>query len=374
MQWIIVKLINIKVKKMIKIDELIEDYNLHESLGKDIDFIFKLLLFTLKDFKRDYKIVFNMVTQNPLLWQKLALDTNKIFEKEDLLIAEYEPCTEYPFYRLYSYRYKEKSALSLEAFSSLLKREINVEDTKELYNKYNDPELTKNYINWEKNLNNQLASLSDISYGRINNTKIKQTIILHRQPLGCIVCGEKATGYISTILMNKDAILIIASTCDKHQELAKQNPCFLHFLSKLFQMGLDLSSMKMNEKIEKNLIELLISEIKRELNCELLKNIYNELKDEYVLTFKRISGVLIILRLHTFMDYGYMVNRPSGEAFQRIDSAPDHKEIKFFPDHLHRTITKNKKPNVESSYTFGFPILDLPSIIKMVNRLETELT
>lgn len=76
---------------MIKIDSLIESYKLHESRGNDIDLIFKLLLFTLKDFKRDYEIVFNMVTHNPLLWKKLAISSNNIFEKEDLLIAEYEP-------------------------------------------------------------------------------------------------------------------------------------------------------------------------------------------------------------------------------------------------------------------------------------------
>ena len=73
------------------------------------------------------------------------------------------------------------------------------------------------------------------------------------------------------------------------------------------------------------------------------------------------------------MDYGYMVNKPNGEAFQRIDSAPDHKKIKFFPDHLHRTIQKGKKPDVESSYTFGFPLLDLPAIKKMVIKLEKDL-
>jgi hypothetical protein len=243
----------------------------------------------------------------------------------------------------------------------------------ELIIKYNDKKLNSEYITWEENLNKQFTSLIDLSNGRINNTKIEQTIILNRQPLGCVVCGKKATGYISTILMNKKAIFIIANTCNEHQELAKQNPCFLHFLSNLFQMGIDLSSINMNDKIEKNIVDLISSEIERELECKLLKNKYIECKDEFVLIFERTSGVKIILRLHTLMDYGYMINKPNGDEFQRIDSAPDHKEIKFFPDHLHITIEKNKKPNVESSYTFGFPILDLPAIKKMVFWLEKEL-
>lgn len=357
---------------MIKIDELIAHYNLHGSSGKDIDFILKLLLFTLKDSQRDYKIVFNMITQNPFLWQKLAVHANNIFEKEDMLIAEYEPCSEYPFYRLYSYNYKETGALSLEAFSSLLKKEIKTEDSQKLYYRYNNSKLTHKYIDWEEALNNQFAPLIDISNGRIDNTKIKQTIILHRQPLGCVVCGGNATSYISTILMYKDAIFIIANTCDKHHELAKENPCFLHFLSNLFQMGINLSDIVMKEKIEHEVIELIEQEIKEELNCS-SKSIYIQSKNEYVLTFERISGIKIIFRLHTLMDYGYMVNKPNGEAFQRIDSAPDHKNIKFFPDHLHRTIQKGKKPDVESSYTFGFPLLDLPAIKKMVIKLEKDL-
>lgn len=358
---------------MIKIDELIDNYNLYDSLGKDIDFILKLMLFTLIDTPRDYKIVFEMVSENPYLWQKLAKDSDMFFENEGLLMAEFKPSEEYPFYRIYIYRYKEQNALSIESFSSILKKKIETKSSQELYYKYRDFELIEKYINWEKKLKQQLSSIVNMANGRIDNTSIEQIIVLHRQPSGCIVCGQKATGYISTILMNHQAIFIIASTCTEHQELAKKNPCFLHFLSNLFKIGIDLSSIKMNEKVDKNVIRLILDEIIRELNCNLLKNKYIESKDEFVLTFERKSGVRIILRLHTFMDYGYMINKPNGEHFQRIDSAPDHKEIEFFPDHLHRTIRKGEKPNVESSYTFGLPILDLPAITKMVLKLEEEL-
>jgi hypothetical protein len=354
---------------MIIIDDLVTEYKLDDISGENLDFILKLMLWTLKDYERQYKIVYELNTHNPYLWKKLANDANKVYEKEELLIAEYSPCLEYPFYRIYVYSYKEKGALSLEAFSSLLGIEIATEDHLKLIMKYNDTELNSEYITWEKSLNNQLAPLLNLSSGRIDNTKIEQTIILHRQPLGCVVCGNKATGYISTTLMSKKAIFIIANTCDEHQDLAKQNPCFLHFLSNLFQMGLDLSSIKMNDKLDSSMVELIKNEINRELNCN-CKSKYIEYKDEHVLTFKRTSGVIIILRLHTLMDYGYMVNKPNGEHFQRIDSAPDHKDIKFFPDHLHRTIEKNKKPDVESSYTVGFPLLDLPAITKMINKLE----
>lgn len=358
---------------MIKIDELIDNYKLHDSLGKDIDFILKLMLFTLIDTPRGYKIVFEMVSENPYLWQKLARDSDLFFENEGSLIAEFKPSEEYPFYRIYTYKYKEQNALPIESFSSILKKNIETKSCQELYYKYRDSELIEKYINWEKKLKQQLSSIVNMVNGRIDNTNIEQIIVLHRQPSGCIVCGQKATGYISTVLMNQQVIFIIASTCTEHQELAKKNPCFLHFLSKLFKIGIDLSSIKMNQKLDKNMISLISDEVIRELDCSLLKNEYIEYKDEFVLVFERDTRVRIILRLATFMDYGYMINKPNGEHFQRIDSAPDHKEIEFFPDHLHRTIKKGKKPDVESSYTFGFPILDLPAIKKMILKLEEEL-
>lgn len=229
---------------MIKIDDFIDNYSLHDKSGNDIDFIWKLVLFTFIDIPRSYKIVFEMSTKNPYLWQKLAYDSSMFFEKEDMLIAEYKPSEEYPFYRIYTYNYKEKNALSLETFSSILMKKIETKQNNELYFKYKDSLLTDKYITWEKNLKLQLSSLINMATGRIENTKIEQIIILHGQPSGCIVCGKKATSYISTVLMNHHALFIIANTCTEHQELAKKNPCFLHFLSNLFKMGLNLFSNK----------------------------------------------------------------------------------------------------------------------------------
>lgn len=357
---------------MINIDGLVVQYGLYNTSGKDLDFILKLILFTLKDYPRQYKIVFDMVTYDPNLWKILAMDADEVFEKEELLIAEYKACQEYPFYRVYCYKYSEINALSKEAFTSIINKKLETKDGKELYYRYNSSEINKQYKLWEENLIYQFKGLINVSNGRIENTKIDKIIILHRQPKGCIVCGKRATGYISTTIMNEQAIFIIAHTCDEHQEIAKKNPSFLHFLSTLFPLGIDFLLLNMQTKIDKKIIELIISEIKRDLHCKLINNDYNKSKDEFTLTFKRNSGVIVILRLHTLMDYAYVVNRPNGKYYKRIDSAPDHKDIQFFPDHFHNTIEKNKKPDVESSYTFGFPLLDLPAIEKMINNLENE--
>ncbi len=354
-----------------QIDTFIKYYSLYHSSGKDIDLIMKIFLFTLKDSERQYKIVFEMVTSNPKLWIKFVVDADEVFEKENLLIAEYKPCEEYPFYRIYCYRYTEKGALSKEAFLPYVDNNLETIKNSILYYRYNDIKINEQYLLWEEKLTKQFSGLINLTNRRMDNTKIEQTIIIDRQPSGCVVCGQKATGYISTVLMHEKVIFIIAHTCDEHQLLAQNHPSFLHFLSKLFQMGIDLPTLDMQNKIDDNLINLLASELQIELGCNLTKSpAYNKDKDEYTLTFKRDTGVIIILRLHTLMNYAYMVNKPNGKQFQRIDSAPDHKDIQFFPDHLHKTIKKNSKPDVESSYTFGFPLLDIPALQKMIQKLE----
>ncbi len=357
---------------MLNFDDFIDEYNLYNSSGEDLDFIFRVWIFRIIDYPREFEIVFSTTTENPFIWQTLANEADYVFEQEGFFAAEYKPTEDYPFYRVYLYNFTKKGALSLEAISSTLTCDIHTFQTYQLHFRYKDSSLTENFKKWETDIKEQFAPLIDIATGRIDNTKIEQAILLNRQPSGCVVCGSKATGYISTVLMQNNAIFIIANTCDEHQELAKKNPSFLHFLSTLFYMGIDLSSIDMQSKIDEKIIDLICDEIEMDIECTLVKNSYNEAKDEFVLTFERESGVKIILRLHTLMDYGYMVNKPDGKPFQRIDSAPDHKDIKFFPDHLHKTITKNKKPDVESSYTFGFPLLDLPAIKRMVEKLELE--
>ena len=66
-----------------------------------------------------------------------------------------------------------------------------------------------------------------------------------------------------------------------------------------------------------------------------------------------------------------MINRPNGKPYRRIDSAPDHSNIPFFPDHVHLQPGKDNS-DVVSSYTYGIPLLDLPIIKKLVEQGEEE--
>lgn len=351
---------------MINIDSLAETYEFNIINGNHIDSFIAFWLYNFLNTNRRFPAIFELVTANVNLWRIIAKDASAIFKYNEMIVAEFTPTSDLPFYRFYGYNYMKKS-VSIETVLSGLSIKISTLN----FNKYVDAALIDKIKSWVAKMEKDLFPSTTIAKGRIENTAVDKTIILYRQPNGCVICGKKATGYVSSTLMREKAVFLVANTCSEDQELAKEHPSFLHFISELFEMGIDLQSNEMKAKMSNEIIDLLSQEIKEALNVSMLSKIYNAVRDETTLTFVRETGFKIILRLRTLMDYGYMINKPNGKQFQRIDSAPDHKNIDFFPDHLHRTFTKiGKKHDVESSYTYGFPLLDLPAITKMLVRAE----
>ncbi|WP_460059375.1 toxin-antitoxin system TumE family protein [Pseudomonas sp. S2_A05] len=68
------------------------------------------------------------------------------------------------------------------------------------------------------------------------------------------------------------------------------------------------------------------------------------------------------------MDYAYMLY-PAGASKEiyRDDSAPDHPDLPFFPDHEHERPSKKRGDRTKLPY--GNPLLDL----KPLQRLEKDL-
>lgn len=349
--------------QMINIDSMCNEYDLLNSTGNDIDSFFTPLLYTFLDQERRMKAAFEFITRDHLLWKKIAADANLIFKSADYIISEFVPTNDFPFYRLYCYNYNEANLISYKALSSNLR--VEEPNDLEIMVRYMNPKINNKVDEWIETQKKLLAPSETIANGRLKNTIVDQTIIIHRQPNGCVICGGKSDGYVSSTLSSNKTILYIANTCKEHQALAKEHPTFLHFIFDLFQIGEDLFSFQKLEKIPEKLIGFLSEKIANTLNAKQIDKRYDAAKDETTITFERDTGFKIILRLKNFMDYAYIINKPNGKQFQRIDSAPDHKNIEFFPDHIHLTPKKDNS-NVESSYTYGFPLLDLPAIQKML--------
>ncbi|MDM5270785.1 DUF6516 family protein [Sulfurovum sp. zt1-1] len=354
---------------MINIDQASEQFNLLNSSGKRTDSFFTQVLYTHIDNPRNLLSVFDLITNNHQLWNKLAVDANKVFKTDGSVIAQFNPTDDFPFYRLYHY-HTNNNLISPEVLFRGLKQDISseIELLLELLNCDNESVVSKasEWISKQKKI---FAPSETIAKGRTENTLIDQTIILSRQPDGCVVCGKTADSYVSSTLSGEKTVFFIANTCKEHQSLAQDHPSVLDFIFDLFQINLDLFSFQKYDKIPQHLIVLIIKKIAFALDAKLVNNHYDKDKDETTITFERKTKFKIILRLKNFFDYGYMINKPNGKQYQRIDSAPDHKHIEFFPDHIHVNPKKNNA-DVKSSYTFGFPLFDLPSIKKMLEEGE----
>ncbi|MBN6742906.1 hypothetical protein JKG47_20915 [Acidithiobacillus sp. MC6.1] len=356
---------------MIGIDTTIDAYGLEFTEGEQVDSFFVCFLFNALEISRRFASAFEMVTQNPSLWMMAANSADAVYDlaNEKTLISEFSPNEDFPFHRLYCYRYGQSGAVAKEALASMVSKRVKAASTSELLKRYNDASDAQRSTAWVSELKKALSPSTLVAEGRIQNTTVEKVIVLYRKAAGCVLCGGKAKGFVGSTVGWPTSILYIANTCETHQTVAKQFPTILHFVFDLFQLGLDIGAVNKCEAIPANVLGILGQVIEREL-CARLTN--TAIKgSQTTLTFERDSGFHVILRLKTLMNYGYMLDYPDGTPYRRIDSAPDHPDIPFFPDHLHLAPGQDNS-NVVSSYTYGYPLLDLPSIKNLLLAGEAE--
>ena len=336
-----------------------------------MDSFFVCFLFNALEIPRRFANAFELVTQNPSIWMMTANGAKAVYDlaSEKILISEFSPSEDFPFHRLYCYRYGPEGAVPKEALASMVSSRPQAASVSELLKRYSDPSDVQRSTAWESELKKALSPSTLVAEGRIQNTTVEKVIVLYRKAAGCVLCGGKAKGFVGSTVGWPTSILYIANTCEAHQLLAKQFPTILHFVFDLFQIGLDLGAVIKHEAIPENVLVILGQVIERELCAKLINTSVKG--TQTTLTFERDSGFHVILRLRTLMNYGYMLDYPDGTPYRRIDSAPDHPDIPFFPDHLHISPGRDNS-NVVSSFTYGFPLLDLPSIENLLRAGEAE--
>ena len=284
---------------LLSIDNIIEEHGLDLQTGQHVDSFFVCWLFNAIDIPRRFYIAYEMVSHNPYLWLKLAEDANRIYDvvNENILISVYNPDVNTPFYRFYCYQYTTKSgAAPKEALSVKLDKKITCKTTQELCVEFNDAKHESEVKLWVDSLKKALAPTTTVAEGRLENTIVVKTVILYRQTAGCVICGQKATNFVSSTTGYDQAILFIVNVCERHQELAKQYPSVLHFIFSLFQLGLDLGVIIKSKSLPPTVINLIQMEIETQLKVDLVKT--RKKGKETTLTFVRESGFKIILRLN----------------------------------------------------------------------------
>lgn len=354
---------------LMSIDSMIETHSLEFTQGSQVDSFFVYTLFNALDFPRRFANAFELLTKNPQLWLMIARDAAHLHDlsPENMLIAEFPPSADLPFHRLYCYRYGAPFAASREALTSILSSTAENASVPGLTVRYSDRADVTRAGAWVDELRRALAPTTLVAEGRIQNTTIEQVRVLYRQRAGCVLCGDTARGYVGSTIGWPSSILFIANTCKAHQAIAKNHPTVLHFIFQLFQLNLDLGTIQKSHSIPDCVIPFLRDLVGHELDASPVGTATKN--GQTTLTFERKSGFRVILRLRTLMNYAYMLDAPDGEPFRRIDAAPDHTDIPFFPDHLHLA-PKTDNSNVVSSFTYGFPLLDLPLVQRLLQEGE----
>lgn len=361
---------------MIVIDEKINELNSTDA--KYLDKEFSTIIYTLKDVPRMFNHVFNFKCKDIKNWEYFANnnDGGVYFDGNEIFSVFLNK--NIPFFRFYFFSTSDSVSLSI-----LIKKYKAIDfKSSRLLKTILDPSLVNESKQWFKTQEEGFKNSTTIAEGRTNNTTIEQSFLIRREPDGCFVCGEKPTGYVSTIISLDKTRFVIADICDEHKEECKQYKCVLDYIFQKLDSSIDLPDTTQEEKINPIILDYLYQEIEKELDATELqdkrKHRIKKGEDEYSATFQRNSGFMIYIRLTSLMDYGYVINNPDKTQFKRIDSEDHHNDIlDFGSDHIHNKPkddikVQRKEKTIQSSYTTGFPLFDLPSIKQMLLDAEKE--
>lgn len=225
-----------------------------------------------------------------------------------------------------------------------------------------DKEYASRYRRWHERWEAKCKAFRGLVDGRVKNTAVEKGMWLATD--GCLICGEE-TDYMSTgTLIGASGLIIGLRLCKQHEDEAQNHASLIEYIAK--KMGVPapfFSNMKFVTHTDETLAMSCLA-VQNGLECEIEK------VEEKTITAVRRSGFRIILRQDALADYAYMIQDPNRKAISRIDSA-NHHVVEYGPDHIHRNLSKSKKNQVESSFTYGFVVADLKAIKALVEEAES---
>lgn len=225
-----------------------------------------------------------------------------------------------------------------------------------------DKDYVNRYHQWHERWESKSKAFRGLVDGRIENTAVEKGMWLATD--GCLICGEE-TDYMSTgTLIGANGLIIGLRLCKQHEDEARDHASLIEYIAK--RMGVPapfFSNMKLVKHTNETLAMSCLA-VQNELECDIEK------VDEKTITAVRRTRFRIILRQDALDDYAYMILDPNGKPVSRIDSA-NHHSVEYGPDHIHRNLSKSKKNQVESSFTYGFVVADLKAIKSLVEEAES---
>ena len=358
---------NAQVSKLFNIDSLIEELAGDVATGDTLDLFVASLAFRNFDcFARRLPFVLESVTYQVATWHKLmAVAPAKFWIRQThepvLVFTQTEDCG-----CVRTYRYRR--AQSGSEFDVTGPDWCSVSTPQVFYEQLDTPAAASVFHAWGDWMARSTMEPTALAKGRFDNTGISRSMIFAGVG-SCLACKAPAVGSARTTLSSAvdNGLLIQLPLCAQHLQAAQLYPCVARFLETLFSISLELPEVERSEAIPDELIASLHAMVAEALNGSV--GTAEKRRRGWHLRIALPGGWHWLLRLNTLMDYAYMLYTPeASKEIYRADSAADHPDLPFFPDHEHERPSK-KNEGVAPSFLYGNPLLDL----KRLRSVEQEL-
>jgi hypothetical protein len=348
---------NHKQWRLFNIDSLIQELKGEAPDGPTIDLYIASLAFKNFDFvAKRLPFVIESVTHEEVIWQKLVQTAPLKFWIRDtqeavLVFMQTEHCG-----CLRTYRFERERGIAANEVDVL--DWITLPTTRALYDRLNTQAAISVHQAWHTWMTQTTLEPTALAEGRFQNTSVSHSVIL--SGIGnCVACMAPAVASArTTIGCDADkGVLIQLPLCGPHLEIARAHPSVMRFLETLFSMSLNLPEVERSDAIPDDLIAHLHALVAEGLGGSV--GTAEKRRRGWHLRVQLSGGWHWLLRLNTLMDYAYMLYKPGvTKEVYRADSAPDHPDLPFFPDHEHSRPYK-KSDSTAPSFLYGNPLFDL---------------
>ncbi|WP_043351072.1 hypothetical protein [Cupriavidus basilensis] len=351
--------------RLFNVDSMVEELSGADQTASTIDLCVASLAFKNFDFvAKRLAFVIECSTRDPLTWLRLvdAATERYWIRGENEGVAVYGATDHCGCIR--TYRFNVNHAARAQQWG---RDWVMLATEKALYAQLDTPAARAVFDAWHHWTSRSTQKASQLAEGRFKNTAVEHSFIV-TSGRGCVVCADPAVAHASTTLgfAAADATLIQLPVCADHLETARSEPSVLTFLEKMFSLSFDLPTLIRSESIP----DVMIPTVHQIVADELGGTVGSAEKRSrgWLLKVELPSGWHWLLRVNSLMDYAYMLFKPGDtKAAYRADSAPDHPELPFFPDHEHSKPDRKKDVRTPS-FLYGIPLFDLKRLRDMSDQ------
>ncbi|MFQ1609782.1 hypothetical protein [Aeromonas veronii] len=346
---------------LLAIDKNYESLSDTEVTAEVMDSYICMMSINMLDFPKRKEHILELVTHKIQYWERLIKEADELFwlNNEGRGWAAFYPSQDCGYTRIYRFKPSKNHDLRRDKPWDIGSWR-NVQSEASLLDILNAVEYREIFKNWKAHQLKVNSVPTEFAEGRLSNTVVDKAILVTKGN-GCAVCGASAGHHATTTLSEYSTVMLSMSLCEVHQLEASEHPYILKFFGTLFFLNIDIPDLIKLDHIPDNLVVPLADIIASNLNAQIEPPEKRE--RGWHIRFKMQDGWSWLLRLNTLTDYAYMLFNPANKQVHRIDSADDHPNIPFGPDHQHFN-PKTKRESIEPSFSYGIPLLDFPLLEK----------